>query len=123
MTSTEQPIRIGIIGAGGIVKSRHMPGLRAIPNVQIVQVTNRSLASAEAFCREFAPEARATLGISDAERVRAKLEAAERTMLADAPIVPIYFYASKHLVKPHVDGWQDNILDWHYSKDLQLRAR
>jgi predicted dehydrogenase len=59
MTSTEQPIRIGIIGAGGIVKSRHMPGLRAIPNVQIVQVTNRSLASAEAFCREFAPEAQA----------------------------------------------------------------
>ncbi len=50
MTSPEQPIRIGIIGAGGIVKSRHMPGLRAIPNVQITQVTNRSLASAEAFC-------------------------------------------------------------------------
>lgn len=59
MTSTEQPIRIGIIGAGGIVKSRHMPGLRAIPGVQITQVTNRSLASAEAFCNEFAPEAKA----------------------------------------------------------------
>ncbi len=57
MTSTEQPIRIGIIGAGGIVKQRHMPGLRAIPNVEIVQVANRSLASAEAFCRGFAPEA------------------------------------------------------------------
>ncbi|OYW78235.1 MAG: hypothetical protein B7Z37_00045 [Verrucomicrobia bacterium 12-59-8] len=57
MTAPEQPIRIGIIGAGGIVKSRHMPGLRAIPNVQITQVTNRSLASAEAFCREFAPVA------------------------------------------------------------------
>ena len=28
-------------------------------NVQIVQVTNRSLASSEAFCREFAPEAQA----------------------------------------------------------------
>src|SRR5258707_766870 len=59
MTATEKPIRIGIIGAGGIVKSRHMPGLRAIPNVQIAQVANRSLASAEAFCREFAPEAQA----------------------------------------------------------------
>jgi predicted dehydrogenase len=59
MIATEQPIRIGIIGAGGIVKTRHMPGLRAIPNVQIAQVTNRSLASAEAFCREFAPEAKA----------------------------------------------------------------
>ena len=59
MTQTEQPVRVGIIGAGGIVKQRHMPGLRAIPNVQIVQVTNRSLASSEAFCREFAPEAQA----------------------------------------------------------------
>lgn len=53
---------------------------------------------------------------------RAKLEAAERKMLDDAPILPIYFYASKHLVKPRVEGWQDNILDWHYSKDLRLRA-
>lgn len=59
MIQEEQPIRIGIIGAGGIVKQRHMPGLRAIPNVQIVQVTNRSLASAQAFCREYAPEAQA----------------------------------------------------------------
>lgn len=59
MTSSEQLIRIGIIGAGGIVKSRHMPGLRAVPNVQVTQVTNLSLASAEAFCREFAPEAQA----------------------------------------------------------------
>ncbi len=59
MTSPEQPIRIGIIGAGGIVKTRHMPGLRAIPGVQITQVTNRSLTSAEAFIREFAPEAQA----------------------------------------------------------------
>ncbi len=53
---------------------------------------------------------------------RSRLEAAERQMLDDAPILPIYFYVSKHLVKPRVDGWQDNILDWHYSKDLRLRA-
>jgi predicted dehydrogenase len=59
MTSPEQPIRVGIIGAGGIVKSRHMPGLRALPGVHVTHVTNRSLASAEAFCREFAPEAQA----------------------------------------------------------------
>ena len=60
---------------------------------------------------------------SDPAERRAKLEAAERKMLDDAPILPIYFYASKHLVKPRVDGWQDNILDWHYSKDLRLRER
>lgn len=55
--SEEKLIRIGIVGAGGIVKQRHLPGLRALPNVQITAVANSSLASAEAFCREFAPEA------------------------------------------------------------------
>ena len=53
---------------------------------------------------------------------RARLEAAERKLLDDTPILPIYFYSSKHLVKPRVEGWQANILDWHYSKDLRLRA-
>lgn len=56
--SEEKIIRIGIVGAGGIVKQRHLPGLRALPNVQITAVANSSLASAEAFCREFAPEAK-----------------------------------------------------------------
>lgn len=58
---------------------------------------------------------------SDAGRRRALLEAAERRLIDDAPLLPIYFYASKHLVKPRVEGWQDNPLDWHYSKDLRLR--
>jgi predicted dehydrogenase len=57
MSPDLQPIRIGLIGAGCIVKSRHMPGLRAIPGVSITKVCNRSTASAEAFGREFAPEA------------------------------------------------------------------
>lgn len=51
---------------------------------------------------------------------RALLEAAERMMLADQPVLPIYTYVSKHLVKPWVAGWQDNPYDYHYSKDLQV---
>lgn len=58
MTSDSPPLRIGIVGAGGIVKQRHLPGLRALPGIQITAVANSSLASAEAFCREFAPEAK-----------------------------------------------------------------
>jgi oligopeptide transport system substrate-binding protein len=54
---------------------------------------------------------------------RAALEAAERKLLADAPLLPIHFYTSRHLVKPRVRGWQDNALDWHYTKDLRLDAR
>lgn len=51
------PVRIGIIGAGGIVRSRHLPGLLKIPEVKITAIANSSTASAEAFCREFSLDA------------------------------------------------------------------
>ena len=35
---------------------------------------------------------------------RALLEQAERLMLADHPLLPLYFYVNKHLVKPEVRG-------------------
>jgi len=34
----------------------------------------------------------------------------------------VYFYVSKHLVRPEVQGWQDNVLDYHYSQHLSLDA-
>lgn len=52
-------LKIGIIGAGGIVRQRHVPGLRKIPGIEITAVANSSLASAQAFCAECAPEAKA----------------------------------------------------------------
>jgi oligopeptide transport system substrate-binding protein len=51
---------------------------------------------------------------------RQLLEAAERRLLEEMPVMPIYYYVSKHLVKPQVRGWQDNLLDYHYSKDLSV---
>jgi oligopeptide transport system substrate-binding protein len=57
----------------------------------------------------------------DSEKRSELLEQAERLMLADHPIIPIYFYVNKHLVKPEVDGWYDNILNVVYSRDLGLR--
>lgn len=56
--STSSPLRIGLVGAGGIVKQRHMPGLSALENVRITAVANSSTTSAKAFCAEWAPEAR-----------------------------------------------------------------
>jgi hypothetical protein len=41
-------------------------------------------------------------------------------MLADHPVMPIYFYVSKHLVSPRVRGWGDNVLDYHYSQYLSF---
>jgi oligopeptide transport system substrate-binding protein len=57
---------------------------------------------------------------TDAARRRALLEEAERLMLADHPLLPLYFYVNKHLVKPHVEGWADNVMNVQYSKDLRI---
>ncbi len=56
----------------------------------------------------------------DLARRRALLEEAERVMLGDTPVLPLYFYVNKHLVKPYVHGWQDNVMNVQYSKDLRL---
>ena len=37
-----EPIRIGIVGAGRIVRSEHVPRFRAIDGVELVAVANRS---------------------------------------------------------------------------------
>jgi oligopeptide transport system substrate-binding protein len=58
----------------------------------------------------------------DIARRRALLEEAERVMLADHPVLPLYFYVNKHLVKPYVTGWSDNVMNAQYSKDLGLRG-
>ena len=57
---------------------------------------------------------------ADPSRRRLYLEEAERVLLADHPVIPIYFYVSKHLVKPRVRGWGDNVLDYHYSQHLSI---
>lgn len=58
--------------------------------------------------------------VADAGLRAAFLSEAERMVLAENPVIPIYFYVSKHLVGPRVRGWTDNVLDYHYSKDLSL---
>lgn len=57
---------------------------------------------------------------SDMQARRALLEEAERTMLVDTPLIPLYFYVNKHLVSPRVQGWYDNVMNVVYSKDLSL---
>jgi oligopeptide transport system substrate-binding protein len=58
----------------------------------------------------------------DPSKRRALLEEAERMALRDHPLIPIYFYVNKHLVKPRVEGWYDNVMNVVYSKDLGLRT-
>ncbi len=63
--------------------------------------------------------AKATETADSLERKRI-LSQAEYTMLADHPIIPIYFYVSKHLIKPRVNGFKPNIVDRFYTKNLRL---
>lgn len=51
---------------------------------------------------------------------RQLLEYTERLVLDDHPVIPIYFYVSKHLVKPTVKGWTENMLNIHSSQHLEL---
>ena len=53
---------------------------------------------------------------------RKLLEDAEKFMLADHPVIPLYFYVSKHLISTQIVGWEDNILDIHASQYLGKRV-
>jgi oligopeptide transport system substrate-binding protein len=57
---------------------------------------------------------------TEAAKRRALLEQAERLMLADHPMIPLYYYVNKHLVKPALLGWYDNVMNVVYSQDLEL---
>lgn len=57
---------------------------------------------------------------TDLGRRRLYLEEAERVLLTENPIIPLYFYVSKHLVSPRIRGWGDNVLDYHYSQHLSI---
>lgn len=57
---------------------------------------------------------------TDAYKRRVFMEEAEALMLADHPMIPVYFYVGEHMVSPRVQGWQDNILDYHYSQHLRI---
>src|SRR6516164_3431732 len=47
------PLRVGLIGAGANTRSRHIPGLRALPQVEIVAVCNRRPQSTHAVAQEY----------------------------------------------------------------------
>lgn len=48
------------------------------------------------------------------------LQAAERELLQEVPLIPIYFYVTKRVVKPWVGGYQPHIQDYIYSRDLYI---
>src|SRR5438477_2986131 len=57
MQKNNHKLRIGIVGAGSIVRARHLPALKKYPEVEIVAVSNSTYESSENFCRENLPHA------------------------------------------------------------------
>lgn len=58
----------------------------------------------------------------DSARRLALMQQAEAQLLADLPVIPMYFYVTKRLVQPWVVGWQPNIMDHHRTIDFRILA-
>ena len=65
--------------------------------------------------------------LSDRRARNAVLREAERVMIEDAPVVPIYVYTQKHLIKPYVRDYALNLIDqpplWRIWIDPAWRSR
>jgi predicted dehydrogenase len=57
MQKNNHKLRIGIVGAGNIVRQRHMPALKRRSDVEVVAVSNSTYESGEQFVNEFCPSA------------------------------------------------------------------
>lgn len=47
-------------------------------------------------------------------------EQAERVLNEDVSYLPLYYYSTRHLVKPYLRGWQSNIMDRNLSRYMYL---
>jgi oligopeptide transport system substrate-binding protein len=56
----------------------------------------------------------------DAARRYALLAQAEAVLDQDVAAIPLYYYATRHLIKPWVRGWQSNIQDRNLSQYMYL---
>jgi oligopeptide transport system substrate-binding protein len=51
------------------------------------------------------------------------LRQAEAQLAQDMPVIPLYYYVSRHLVRPRVAGYVDNVRDIHLSRYLDLEPK
>jgi oligopeptide transport system substrate-binding protein len=61
----------------------------------------------------------AAVTVDPEERMKL-LEEAERLVVTDMPMAPIYSYVKKEMVKPYVVGYEPNSLGYTYGKDIYL---
>jgi oligopeptide transport system substrate-binding protein len=56
----------------------------------------------------------------DTEKRMKMLERAERILMDAVPILPMYFYVGRNMVKPHVRGWYNNLRDDHPLRSIWI---
>ncbi|MEH6458243.1 MAG: peptide ABC transporter substrate-binding protein [Cocleimonas sp.] len=54
----------------------------------------------------------------DAEKRIDLMQQAEKILLSEMPLIPIYYYTTQHLLSPELKGWVDNVMDIHPSRYL-----
>ena len=50
------------------------------------------------------------------------LQQAEAQLMQDMPVIPLYYYVSRHLVRPRITGYSDNVRDIHLSRYLGVNS-
>jgi len=50
------------------------------------------------------------------------LQRAESRLIKDMVVIPLYYYVSRHLVRPEITGYEDNIRDVHLSRYLGVSS-
>ena len=62
----------------------------------------------------------AAANTTDQKRRYSLFQKAERILMNEVPVIPIYTYTRTYLVSPDVKGWYSNILDYHPYKYVYL---
>jgi oligopeptide transport system substrate-binding protein len=60
--------------------------------------------------------------ISDPGQRSQALQAVEQKVMAEYPVIPVYFNLRNYLVSPRVEGWVDNVRGQYLSRHLALKA-
>lgn len=50
------------------------------------------------------------------------LQRAEAQLMQDMPVIPLYYYVSRHLVGPRISGFSENVRDIHLSRYLGVKS-
>ena len=57
---------------------------------------------------------------TDRDKRAAILQQAEKRLIDSHALIPVYYFVSKHLIKPYVKGYEENVMNHWPSKYMRL---